>query len=111
MATLNEEAPRLPLPGHPNRSFPLDNLAEILEMRFEQFGELADLKRAVALNEEAPGHPNRSSPLNNLANILRTRFEQLPELTDLNRVAILHEEAPKLHPFGNHLRSTPQMSF
>lgn len=59
------------LPGHPDRSTPLNNLALHLGIRHKLLGGVEDFDEAILLDREAlslrpPGHPNRTSSLSNL---------------------------------------------
>jgi hypothetical protein len=72
---LHREALGLRPAPHPNRSDSLNNLAAVLETRFDQTGQIEDVDEAIALHQEAlrlrlAPHPNRSGSLHNLANVL-----------------------------------------
>jgi 2-phospho-L-lactate guanylyltransferase (CobY/MobA/RfbA family) len=52
--------------GHPGRSISLYNLANALQIRFEQTGSMENLNEALKHYEQAlflrsPGHPERSN--------------------------------------------------
>ena len=58
--------------GHHNRSMALNNLANAVSTRFQQFGRIEDLEEAITCHRQAltlrpHGHPGRSFSLNNLA--------------------------------------------
>ncbi|KIJ92241.1 hypothetical protein K443DRAFT_54164, partial [Laccaria amethystina LaAM-08-1] len=60
---------------HPERSMPLNNLADALQTRFEQRGAPNDLDETISLHREAlllwpAPHPDRSTSLNNFTNAL-----------------------------------------
>ncbi|KAN0080155.1 CHAT domain containing protein [Tylopilus felleus] len=107
---LYREALELCPQGHPDRSFPLNNLASCLSTCYDQLGAAADLEEVIVLNREAldlcpQGHPNRSSPLNNLALCLLTRYKQLGAVVDLEEAIVLNREALELCPQGHPDRS------
>ena len=61
---LVREALELCSQGHPNRSIPLNNLANRLSTRYNQLGAMEDLDVAIVLDREAldlcpQGHHNR----------------------------------------------------
>jgi tetratricopeptide (TPR) repeat protein len=94
-------------PGsHPDRSSPLNNLANALSTRFKQNGDMDDLEESIRSHREILGlfprsHPNRSISLNNLANALLRRFGHTGQPADLEESITFHQEALELRP-GSH---------
>jgi CHAT domain-containing protein len=75
--------------GHPDRSSPLNNLANTLSIRFKHQGDEQDLDEAIALHRQAlslrsVGHPDRVMSFHNLGNVLSTRFEHRHNREDLS---------------------------
>jgi tetratricopeptide (TPR) repeat protein len=96
--------------SHPDRSMSLNSLANTLEIRFEQLGDLDSFAEAFELHRQAldlcpQKHPNRSKTLNNLANALLSRFKQLNDLDALAEAVELHRRALDLRPQGHPDRS------
>jgi tetratricopeptide (TPR) repeat protein len=65
----NRQSLNLRPSGRPDRSRPLNNLANTVYTRFEQLGNLEDLEEAIehhcqALNLHASDHPAHASSLN-----------------------------------------------
>ncbi|KAJ7189599.1 TPR-like protein [Mycena pura] len=90
------------------REGPLGNeslgpLGIVLLNRFEQVGDIGDLKKAVFMLEAAveispDGDPNKFTRLNNLGIALGYQFNNLGELNDLNKSVMVYERAVKLIP-------------
>ncbi|KAG1786712.1 uncharacterized protein HD556DRAFT_1505337 [Suillus plorans] len=77
---LHREALALCPVGHTYRPSSLNNLANLLSLRFDRRGNDEDLDEAIALDREAlalrpVGHTDQSGSLNDLANILYSRFD------------------------------------
>jgi tetratricopeptide (TPR) repeat protein len=95
---------------HPDRPSSLNNLANVLDTRFTQMGQYANLEEAVGLYREAltlfpAPHQERSGSLDNLARILHKQFDQTAELADLEEAIRLHREALELRPLSHPDRS------
>ncbi|KAG2034421.1 CHAT domain-containing protein [Suillus americanus] len=93
-------------PGNQHRPRSLDNLAQVVEARFDQHGSIDDLEETIQLRREAvslypEGH---SGSLNNLAVSLRSRFQFQGKSHDLDEAISLHEEALRLRPVGHESR-------
>lgn len=101
--SLHREALALRPTLHPDRSMSLNNLANLLEVRFEQTGKMADMNEAIFLHREALAlvtspHPHRSGSLCNLASALHVRFRQSGEVDDLDEAISLLRELLTLLP-------------
>ena len=99
----------LPAP-HPDRSSPLNNLANALRTRFDQSGQREDLDEAISFHREVlellPAlHHIRSCSLNNVATALRARFEQSGQRKDLDEAISFHREALELRRAPHPRRS------
>ncbi|KAG1825310.1 CHAT domain-containing protein [Suillus variegatus] len=97
--------------GHAYRGALLDNLAVMLQTRFERRGNDKDLDQAIAHQMEAlvlspVGHTDRSSSLNNLANQLSSRFEHRGNDEEMDQAIALGREAVALFPVGHPARSS-----
>ena len=74
-------------PGHPGRASSLSNLANALQTRFDQFGNLSDLNEAIfnhrgTLDLTEPAHPYRAACLTAVANALLIHLNRIvPEET------------------------------
>ncbi|KAG0707083.1 CHAT domain-containing protein [Suillus ampliporus] len=84
----------------------LNNVANSLQVRFQQRGAPSDLDEAIELYRAAlalspAGHSYQSVSLDNLANILQDRFEQRGALSDLDEAIELHRAALALCPPGH----------
>ncbi|THH13179.1 hypothetical protein EW146_g7014 [Bondarzewia mesenterica] len=80
----------------------VDSLANALQTRFKQTGQLGDLEEAISFHRQAlellpAPHPNRLMSLNNLASALSTQFEQTGQLGDLEEAISIHRQAFELH--------------
>ncbi|KAG1791602.1 CHAT domain-containing protein [Suillus plorans] len=89
----------------------LDNLALMVQTRFERRGNDKDLDEAIALHREAlalrpVGDTDRSSSLNNLATQLSSRFRHRVKDEDLDEAIALNREALALRPVGHTDRSS-----
>ena len=78
-------------PGHPDRSYSLNNIANAVLTRYQQLGRMEDLEEVITYHREAltlrpPGHPHRSDSLHNLAIAVLTRYRQLGRMEDLEEV-------------------------
>ncbi|KAG1729783.1 hypothetical protein EDB19DRAFT_105720 [Suillus lakei] len=85
--------------GKKHRPRALDNLAQAVEARFDQHGNVNDLEETVKLRREAVSlcPEGDSGCLNNLAVSLRSRFQHQGKSHDLDEAISLHEEALRLH--------------
>jgi hypothetical protein len=95
--SLHEEALRLRPVGHKYRNFSLDNLGGALRSRFNQGGDVNDI-RSISLRREAlmlcpPGNPSRDTTLNNLALALKTRYENLDASEDLDEAINFYRDS------------------
>ncbi|KIK43349.1 hypothetical protein CY34DRAFT_717558 [Suillus luteus UH-Slu-Lm8-n1] len=84
----------------------LENLANSLVCRFQQWGVLSDLDEAVnlhraALARRAASHPLRSNSLNGLAIALQLRFHQRGVQGDLDEAIKLHRATLALRQPGH----------
>ncbi|KAG1807266.1 CHAT domain-containing protein [Suillus subaureus] len=97
-------------PGHSDRSYSLNSLANSLRNRFTQLGVLSDLDESIELHRAAlllrpPSHSDRSESLNDLAVSLRDRFTQQGIPSDLDESIELHRAALLLRSPGHSDRS------
>ncbi|KAF9232568.1 hypothetical protein BU15DRAFT_67358, partial [Melanogaster broomeanus] len=97
--------------GHSQCSSSISNLANALQMRFEQRGDGKDLDEAIGHHQSAlqltpEGHPQHSSSLDNLASALRIRFELRGDEKDLDEAIEHHQSALQLTPEGHPQRSS-----
>ncbi|KAJ6524601.1 CHAT domain-containing protein [Mycena vulgaris] len=88
---------------HPDRASLLENLAIIVNTRFQQRGDPTDIDEAFRLHHEALAlrqapHPDRASSLNNLASTVHERFRQRGAATDIDEAVQLHRDALALRP-------------
>jgi hypothetical protein len=84
----------------------LENLANSLVRRFQQWGVLSDLDEAVNLHQAALArrtatHPLRSNSLNGLAIALQLRFHQRGVQGDLDEAIKLHRATLALRQPGH----------
>ncbi|KAG1718332.1 CHAT domain-containing protein [Suillus lakei] len=93
--------------GKKHRPRALDNLAQAVEARFDQHGNVDDLEETVKLRREAVSLclEGDSGCLNNLAVSLRSRFQHQGKSHDLDEAISLHEEALRLRPVGHESRN------
>ncbi|KAG1835162.1 TPR-like protein, partial [Suillus variegatus] len=96
--------------GHACRGQLLDDLAVLLETRFERRSNDKDLDEAITLQMQALdllpiGHIDRSQSLNNLAIRLSSRFYHRGNNEDLDHAITLDREALALRPVGHADRS------
>ena len=110
--SLHREALALRPVPHPHRSTSLNNLANVLWIRFERKGPMDDLEQAILLLREAltlcpAPHPDRFLSLDGLARALSTRFMQKGHAGDLEEAILLHREALILCPTSHPRRSAP----
>lgn len=91
------------VPGFPDRSIVLANLAIALKDRFEATGDEADLRRATTVGEEAvtlaeeqPDVAVGRAALVNLASVLLVRYRTERADLDVRRAATLAEQAAAL---------------
>ncbi|KAJ7089999.1 CHAT domain-containing protein [Mycena epipterygia] len=102
MGLLREVLDLHPAP-HPNRVISLNNLATVLELRFQRRGDAGDLDGAIELHRETldlcpAHHADRGSFLNNLGSVLCERYLTRGDPGDLDSAIVLHCEALDLHP-------------
>ncbi|EJC98971.1 uncharacterized protein FOMMEDRAFT_161183 [Fomitiporia mediterranea MF3/22] len=88
----------------------LNDLGNVLCVRFEQYGKIGDLEEAIkfcrtALEFCPDGHPDRCSSLDSLAGSLQTRFHQFGQLADLDDAVWHFRAALQLRPDGHSDRS------
>ena len=80
--TLSEESPiGICPPVHPGRSIRLNNLANAIQVRFEQKGDIEDIDKAIILNEESltlrpPGYHLRPSSLDHFGITVLTSIQE-----------------------------------
>ncbi|KIJ64563.1 hypothetical protein HYDPIDRAFT_28500 [Hydnomerulius pinastri MD-312] len=98
------------------RSKLLGNLANVLSIRFQRHGDMADLDHSIechlaALDLRPPGHPGRSNTLSNFATALLVRYGHLGVQTDVE-LAIEHfNTALDLLPPNHPSRLLPLMNY
>ncbi|KAG2123283.1 CHAT domain-containing protein [Suillus clintonianus] len=95
--------------GQKCRPSALDQLAQAVEVRFDQRGNIDDLEESIQLGREAvslcpKGHSDRGDYLNNLASSLESRFDHQSKSHDLDEAISMHEEALRLRPVGHEQR-------
>ncbi|KAG2135394.1 CHAT domain-containing protein [Suillus bovinus] len=95
--------------GHRLRPTALDELAQAVEARFDQHGNIDDLETSIQLGREAvslcpSGHADRDCYLSDLAMSLMSRFDYQGRPNDLDEAISLHEEALRLCPVGHECR-------
>ncbi|KAG1810554.1 uncharacterized protein BJ212DRAFT_1484125 [Suillus subaureus] len=108
-------------PGHQLRPRVFDELAQAVEARFDQYGNIDDLDMSIQFGREAlslcpEGHSDRDYYLNNLAFSLDSRFDHqgkpndLDEaiffIDDITRAVSLYHEALTLRPPGHPTHNT-----
>ncbi|KAJ7851773.1 CHAT domain-containing protein [Mycena leptocephala] len=103
---MKEDALQLTPDGHPDKPSRLKNLGISLFRRFEQLGDLSDIKKYVLMFEDAvqftpDGHPDKPFRLNGLGSSLLRRFERLGDLSDINKSVLMFEDAVQLTPDGH----------
>jgi TPR repeat protein len=99
---LCREAVALLTPLDPDLEICLNNLANAVQMRFEQRGDPRDMNEAIDFYREAlalcsPSHPTRYRSLSNLGNALQKRFEKSGDPADIEE-AINWAEKPFFRP-------------
>ncbi|KAG2085393.1 CHAT domain-containing protein, partial [Suillus discolor] len=85
------------------------NLAQAVEARFDQHGNIDDLDTSIQLRREAmslspEGHADRHIHLNNLAVSLAFRFDHQGKLNDLDDAISFYEESLHLCPVEDESR-------
>ncbi|KAI6018049.1 hypothetical protein BKA83DRAFT_681843 [Pisolithus microcarpus] len=98
-------------PGHAGRDAALDDLAYVLQQRYEKEHKIDDLNEAITLNRDTlelrpveNGESDRSKSLNNLAFCLCHRYRKLGTVDDLEEAIALGREALALRPPGHPRR-------
>ncbi|KAG2108805.1 hypothetical protein BD769DRAFT_1643010 [Suillus cothurnatus] len=96
--------------GYQLRPGALHQLAQALETRFQQCGNIDDIDETIQLRREAvflcpEGHSDRSRFLNNLALSLAIRFDNQGKPNDLDEAITLYEESLHLWPVGHEYRN------
>ncbi|KAG1897192.1 CHAT domain-containing protein [Suillus fuscotomentosus] len=96
--------------GHRLRPRTLHKLAQAVEARFYQYGNIDDLDTCIQLRREAvslcpEGHADRGTCLNNLALSLMSRFKHQGNPNDLDEAIFMYEEALRLRPVGHKFRA------
>ncbi|CCM00043.1 uncharacterized protein FIBRA_02069 [Fibroporia radiculosa] len=81
----------------------MNNLGTALLNRFERRGNLANIDRAISVEEDAVrltphDHPDKPRYLSSLGTALLTRFERLGNLADIDRAISVEEDAARLPP-------------
>ena len=99
---LFEKAARL-TKDHPNRPLCFTSLGRGLAIRYEQYGDITDIDKAVRVNQKAvellpDTHPNKPDCLNDLSKSLSRRFNRLSEVVDINKAIEAGEKALSLLP-------------
>jgi Tetratricopeptide repeat len=86
---MKEEGIRLMPSRHRERSFLLNNIAVVLQTRFERTKALVDLNRAIDLLQDgmrsSSMNPWRSMLLSNLGNIYQWRYLKTRDAADLKK--------------------------
>ncbi|KAG1791600.1 TPR-like protein [Suillus plorans] len=108
--SLHYDALRYYNTGHACRGQLLDDLAGMLETRFERRGNDKDWDEAITLQTEAlalfpVGHTDQCMSLNKLASGLFSRYQDRGKDEDLDQAIALQREALALRPVGHTGRS------
>ncbi|KAJ7845301.1 CHAT domain-containing protein [Mycena leptocephala] len=101
-----EHAVALTPANDPHRRSRVNELANSLFHRFQYFGDLSDVTKAVSMYEDTlaltpNGHPHRSTLLSNLGNSLLLRFNQSGNFEDLHKAVVACEDAVSSSPPGH----------
>ncbi|KIJ38231.1 hypothetical protein M422DRAFT_231344 [Sphaerobolus stellatus SS14] len=83
------------------KAYYLCDLGTSLSARFEQLGDLSDLEKAIAVQQEAvdltdDDHPEKAGYLSHLGLSFQRRFGQLGDLSDIDQAIVVLQQAVNL---------------